>query len=197
MSPLPKKPKVRVVREGFILRRGDEIIDASSTVTLIDADDARIIVDTGSPRDLYVLQDDLRSLKVDVESVDYVINTHMHVDHCGCNDLFLHSKKVAHEAETPPLGTLTVVNDAVLVPGVMVAITPGHTPGSISVFVDSDMRVAVCGDAIPTVENFKSHLPPAVAFDRRLATMSMDRILEWAEVVVPGHGPSFSVVGKK
>lgn len=192
-----KKPRVRVVREGFILKRGGKIIDASSTVTLVEAGDARIIVDTGSPRDLYAIQEGLSELKVDVEAVGYVVNTHMHVDHCGCNDLFMHAKKVAHELEAPPVGFLTVRSDAALVPGVMVAITPGHTDGSISVFVDGEDRVAVCGDAIPTRANFASHVPPAVCVNRSLAMMSMDRIIQWADVIVPGHGPSFGVGAKK
>ncbi len=191
------KPRVRVVREGFILRRGGKIVDASSTVTLVEAGGHRIIVDTGSPRDLYAIQDGLAELKVDVESVGYVINTHLHMDHCGCNDLFLQAKKIAHEFESPPLGTMTVRSDAVLVPGVMVAITPGHTDGSISVFVDGDPRVAICGDAIPTHANFLSHVPPAVCVNGKLALMSMDRIVEWATVIVPGHGPSFNVSAKK
>ena len=191
------KPRVRVVCEGFIQRRGDRVVDASSTVSLVEAGDTKTIVDTGSPRDLYAIQDGLASLKVDVESIDYVVNTHMHADHCGCNDLFLHARKVAHEKESPPLGTLVVRSDAVLVPGVTVAITPGHTEGCISVFVDGEQRVAICGDAIPTQANFASHVPPAMNVNRKLALMSMDRIIQWAEVIVPGHGPSFAVGAKK
>lgn len=191
------KPRVKVVREGFILRRGDRVVDASSTVSLVEAGGSRIIVDTGSPRDLYAIQDGLAGMKVDLESIDYVVNTHMHIDHCGCNDLFIHAKKVAHEKESPPLGTLVVRNDAVLVPGVMVAITPGHTDGCISVFVDGEQRVAVCGDAIPTQANFATHTPPAISVNRRLALMSMDRIIQWADVIVPGHGPSFVGGAKK
>lgn len=191
------KPRVRVVREGFIHKRGDKIVDASSTVSLVEAGDSRIIVDTGSPRDLYAIQEGLAGMKVDLESIGYVVNTHMHIDHCGCNDLFMHAKKVAHELESPPLGTLVVRNDAVLVPGVMIAITPGHTEGCISVFVDGEQRVAVCGDAIPTHANFASHVPPAISVNKGLALMSMDRIIQWADVIVPGHGPSFSVSAKK
>jgi glyoxylase-like metal-dependent hydrolase (beta-lactamase superfamily II) len=78
----------------------------------------------------------------------------------------------------------------------MIRITPGHTSGSISVFVEGDRRYVMCGDAIPTRANYESMLPPAVHMDRKLALMSMDRILSWAEIVVPGHDPPFEVSEK-
>jgi len=184
-------PTVRVVREGFVVRDGPRIVDASSTVTLLDTPKGRFIVDTGSPRDADGLESALLKMGVSLASVDFVVNTHMHADHCGGNDLFSRARLIAHEFEDPPLGAVKVVGDMPLSTGVMIRITPGHTAGSISVFVESDRRYAVCGDAIPTKANFESMAPPAVHMDRRLALMSMDRILTWADVVVPGHDPAF------
>ena len=44
-------PRVKVLKEGTIVREGDRIVDASSSVTLIEAVGRLVVVDTGSPRD--------------------------------------------------------------------------------------------------------------------------------------------------
>ena len=191
------RPTVRVVHEGFVVRKNGEIVDASSTVAVIDSGDIRIVVDTGSPMDIYVLQSELQRAKIELESVNYVVNTHMHLDHSGCNDLFCNATICAHALERPPIGSLKVTGDVVLAPGVTLVLTPGHTAGSISVFVESARRYAICGDAIPTKANYTSHIPPAINLNRKLAVMSMDRILSWADVVIPGHGAPFDVARNK
>jgi len=196
MSAQDAAPVVRVVREGFVVRDGTRIVDASSTVTLLDTPKGRFIVDTGSPRDADGLESALGKMGVPLGSVDFIVNTHLHADHCGGNDLFPRARLMAHEFEGPPLGAVKVVGDMPVSHGVMIRITPGHTSGSISVFVEGDRRYVMCGDAIPTRANYESMLPPAVHMDRKLALMSMDRILSWAEIVVPGHDPPFEVSEK-
>lgn len=190
-------PKVRIVRKGFLVRKGDAVVDASSTVTFVEAGGKRIIVDTGSPSDADKLQSALKSMMVRPRDIDIVVNTHLHIDHCGCNDLFSNALVYAHQLEEPPIGSTRMSGAVTLVPGVELVPTPGHTRGSISVFVSSDRRYAVCGDAIPTKGNYETHVPPFVAFDKELATKSMDMILEWAEMIVPGHDEPFPVVGKR
>jgi glyoxylase-like metal-dependent hydrolase (beta-lactamase superfamily II) len=190
-------PKVRVVRKGFLLREGDAIVDASSSVTLVEAAGKRIIVDTGSPRDVDRLQLALKSMMVRPPDVDIVVNTHLHIDHCGCNELFSNALVYAHKLEEPPIGSTRISGAVTLVPGVELVPTPGHTRGSISVFVTSDKKYAICGDAIPAKGNYETHVPPFIAFDKELASKSMDMILGWAEMVVPGHDEPFPVVRKR
>jgi N-acyl homoserine lactone hydrolase len=187
----PSLPRVRLVRKGYLVREGDRIVDASSTITLVEARGRRIIVDTGSPAECYKLLSDLKSMVLRPGDVDIVINTHLHIDHCGCNDLFENARVYAHELEEPPVGNVRISGAITLVPGVEVVPTPGHTRGSVSVFVSSDKKYAICGDSIPTKANFETHAPPFIAFDKNLATKSMDMVLGWAEVVVPGHDEPF------
>lgn len=186
-------PVVRVVSEGFVVRDGTQIVDASSTVTLLDTDRGRFIVDTGSPIRAEALESALEKIGAPLESVDSVVNTHLHIDHCGGNGLFAQARLLAHELECPPLGAIRVADDIAVAKGVAVRVTPGHTAGSMSVFVEGDKRYVICGDAIPTRANYESKMPPAVHMDRKLAMMSMDRILSWAEVVIPGHDAPFAV----
>ncbi|MDH3364662.1 MAG: hypothetical protein OEM29_01440 [Thermoplasmata archaeon] len=75
--------------------------------------------------------------------------------------------------------------------------TPGHTAGSVTIIVEAEQRCAICGDAIPAKANYDAGVPPAIHTGRRLATHSMNRILSWAEIVIPGHDTPFEVARKK
>ncbi len=188
---------MRVICEGHIVREGDRVVDASSTVTLVTSRERLIVVDTGSPFRLDVLRRGLADALVAPADVDVVVNTHLHADHCGGNDIFTRASKLSHRLERPPIGSGHVDEGHELADGVRVACTPGHTAGSISVLVESRNRYAVCGDAIPTKANYEARAPPAVHVDRGLAVQSMDRIIEWADVIIPGHGAPFEALGKK
>ena len=193
-SPLPR---VRLVRKGFVVRKGDVVVDASSSITLVEASGKKIMVDTGASDQCDKLLFDLKSMMLQPKDIDMVVNTHLHVDHCGCSDLFENARVYAHELEEPPVGHVRISGAVTLMPGIEIVPTPGHTKGSVSVFVSSDKRYAICGDSIPTKANFETHVPPFVAFDKDLAMKSMDMILGWAEMVVPGHDEPFPVVRKK
>lgn len=190
-------PAVRVLCDGWLVREGGAVKDASSTVTLVESDAGVIVVDTGSPSCSDGLSRALSGLGVQPRVVRHVVNTHLHVDHCGSNDMFRDAVFYAHRLEDPPVGTRKISAEVELARGVRVVPTPGHTRGSVSVLVESDQRYAICGDAIPTKANYESHAPPAIHFDRALALRSMDMLLAWAQVVVPGHDHPFAVLGKK
>lgn len=190
------QPTVRVLCDGWLVREGGVVTDASSTVTMLETDVGIMLVDTGSRACADRLSEALSANSVRPKDVGHVVNTHLHMDHCGANDMFPDAVFYAHGLEDPALGTRRVSSETRLANGVRVVPTPGHTRGSVSVFVESDRRYAVCGDAIPTKANYDSHLPPAVHFDRGVALLSMDMILGWAWTVVPGHDSAFNVIGK-
>ncbi len=195
--PVVSIPRVRLVRKGFLVRKGDVVVDSSSTVTLVEAGGKRILVDTGSFADRDKLLFDMKSMMLQPKDVDIVVNSHLHIDHCGCNDLFENARVYAHELEEPPIGNVRLSGAMTLMPGVEIIPTPGHTRGSVSLFVASDKRYAICGDAIPTKANYENNVPPLVAFDKDLARKSMEIVLGWAKMVIPGHDEPFAVVAKK
>jgi len=192
-----KMPFVRPIWSGHIVREGDKVIEASSSVTLIEVGEKRIVVDTGSPKDEDRLVKVLARMKVDPDSIRYVVNTHMHIDHCGCNDLFVKARVVAHRSESPPAGSMRVSGRQELLPGIELVPTPGHSEGSISVFVSAGERFAICGDAIPTRANYDNWAPPFLNCNPELALRSMELIRSWADVIIPGHDVPISVGRKK
>jgi glyoxylase-like metal-dependent hydrolase (beta-lactamase superfamily II) len=186
-----------LVRRGFIERRGEVIVDASASVTLVEASGKRIVIDTGSPAECDKLLFDLKAVGLSPKEVDIVVNTHLHIDHCGCNEIFENAVVYAHQLESPPIGNVRISGSITLFPGVEIVHTPGHTAGSVTVFVMAEKRYAMCGDAIPTKANYDSHVPPFIAWDKGLAMKSMDAILASADVIVPGHDAPFEVRRKK
>ena len=191
------RARVVIVREGFITREGPEIKDASSSVSLVESGGQRLIVDTGSPRDCTALRSSLGDMGVPIDSIKHLVNTHLHIDHVGCNHLFRNAVTYAHALESPPIGTVKVTESLAVLPGVTIIPTPGHSYGSITVLVDGTKRYAICGDAIPTRENYQKHVPPFINVDPILALESMDAIASYAEIIVPGHGAQFEVIRKK
>jgi glyoxylase-like metal-dependent hydrolase (beta-lactamase superfamily II) len=188
---------VRPILDGRLVRSGDEVLDASSTVSLVVSADKRVIVDTGSSADSKLLRESLRAASVRPDEVDIVVNTHLHMDHIGGNSLFPNARFYAHRLESPPLGTIRISDQFELLPGVELVLTPGHTAGSISVLVHAERRYAICGDAIPTRANIENHVPPSININPRLALKSMDYLEASADVIVPGHEGQFEVVRRK
>lgn len=189
------KTRVVVLKTGSVLREGTLVKDARSSVTLIDAGAKRIVVDTGYLGEDGIITDSLAARGLSPTDIDFVVNTHLHLDHCGCNLLFRQSVFYADKRESPPIYFRQAVDGEELLPGVKFLSTPGHTEGSVSVVVKSEGKTyVIAGDAIPTVENYKDMIPPAININPKLAKKSMERILKIADIVVPGHDAPFEVL---
>jgi glyoxylase-like metal-dependent hydrolase (beta-lactamase superfamily II) len=178
-------PRVYLLKAGSILKDGSgTILDARSSVTLISTGTRRIIVDTGLKGEEKIILESLADRELNPEDIDSVINTHTHQDHTGNNFLFSRA-----ELLSPKEGDL-------IAPGVKIIATPGHTMDSISVVIESQNVVVLTGDALPTFSNYIKGVPPAHHVDREMACRSMSKILQIADVVVPGHDRPFSVRDK-
>jgi glyoxylase-like metal-dependent hydrolase (beta-lactamase superfamily II) len=131
------------------------------------------------------------------EDIDIVINTHLHFDHCGNNDLFPNAKfyvqaKEATYAREPERfqqasyikELFDVKADYKLIQGqfditdeVSVIPTPGHSVGHQSVIIKSDDAIYVyCGDAAPLKECLEKRNIPGVLYSSHEALKSIDRL---------------------
>lgn len=166
------------------------------TMWLVQGDGKNIIVDTGlGDNDWCVkyhhptMQNEdtkpinaLKNAGLTPDDVDFVINTHLHWDHCFNNDVFKGKKMYVQKAElefaadpllcqgqyyesdkigmTPPYlkvldDFVTVEGDHHLCDGIDLIFLPSHTPGSQGVLVNTtDGKYLIAGDAIGSYENW-------------------------------------------
>ncbi|HEU5325793.1 MAG TPA: MBL fold metallo-hydrolase [Candidatus Limnocylindria bacterium] len=140
-------------------------------VHLIDHPDARVLIDTGLTQlhpavvDMDPRLHPLREQGFDVASVDVVVNTHLHFDHCGGNHLFagtpIHVQRQELEdartqedytipewVDPPGVRYAPVDGEHELLPGVRLVPAPGHTRGTQVVVIEGGRRpVVIAGDA--------------------------------------------------
>jgi len=184
--------KLDILAVGNLIRNGNVIAEANSTSTLIRAGDVNIVVDTSTKLMEPAIKTSFRQIGVLPKDVSIVVLTHMHHDHCGNNELFKKAKFFVRKEECPEGRDLITVSDNIeIAPGVRLVHTPGHTKGSMSVFVNAERRYAIAGDAIPLEDNYRRMVPPGINYDADLATESIKCIADYAEVIIPGHGFPF------
>jgi N-acyl homoserine lactone hydrolase len=140
-------------------------------VHVIDHPEARVLVDTGMTElhpagaDLDPRLRPLSTPELDLASIDIVVNTHLHFDHCGGNHLFAgrpvyvqrqeledartrENYTIREWVDAPGVRYVPVDGELELLPGIRLVPAPGHTSGSQIVVVETGGRPAViCGDA--------------------------------------------------
>jgi glyoxylase-like metal-dependent hydrolase (beta-lactamase superfamily II) len=112
------------------------------------------IVDTGTAGSRDAIFEGLAALSVVPSAVRHIVLTHNHGDHIGgLSELEVELAGATVHAGAADIGairstlTLAELNDGDEVFGMGVIGTPGHTPGSISLF-DTGSGILVAGDAI-------------------------------------------------
>jgi len=163
-----------------------------------------------SPEDL------LKKVGLKCEDIDTVIFTHLHQDHTANVKRFPNAKLIVQSAEltealNPGFGSLwywpedykdlqfvTVTGDQEISDGIKVMLTPGHTPGSQTVLVETEKGVVAIAGMCSVMENFYPPelpkkffpgevIPSGILYDQRLMVESMVRIKHVADIVMPLH----------
>jgi N-acyl homoserine lactone hydrolase len=159
------RPKIAPVLVAELLVEGER---RPVYVHVIDHPDARVLVDTGMTELHPALVDfdprlvPLGEPALDLASVDVVVNTHLHFDHCGGNHLFagrpIHVQRQELEdalsqddytirkwVEAPGVRYEPIDGELELLPGVRLVPAPGHTRGLQVVVVETGGRPVVVG----------------------------------------------------
>jgi N-acyl homoserine lactone hydrolase len=159
----PAEIRVTAVRVAELLAEGEPM---PVYVHVIDHSEARVLVDTGMTQVHPAVADmdprvyPLNGQDFDIGSVDIVVNTHLHFDHCGGNHLFAGKPTYVQRQELddarnqddytipewvdpPGMNYIEVDGELELLPGLRLLPAPGHTRGSQIVVID--------GAAGPTV----------------------------------------------
>jgi N-acyl homoserine lactone hydrolase len=135
---------------------------------VIDHPDARILVDTGMT-ELHPAMADLdpriyplSTQEFDLASIDIVVNTHLHADHCGGNHLFAGKPIYVQRRElddarneddytirewvdAPGVEYLPLDGEHELLLGLRLVPAPGHTAGMQVVVVETGGRPIIAG----------------------------------------------------
>lgn len=155
------------------------------------------------------------------DDIDFIICTHLHWDHCQNNDCFPGKKVYVQKREVryaidplkghystyeaPAAGLVPIWvsagnelkiidGDTEIVPGIKVILTPGHSPGSQCVCVDTtDGVYLVAGDTINLYENWEGndlyeHIPGGIHVDLAEFEASFEKLekIDFKKIL-PGH----------
>ena len=185
-------------------------------VYMINAGDL-VLVDSGAGLSFDVLVNNIQSLDFNPHKLKAVIATHAHIDHIGALQQFKETYDVqiiAHEMDTASIeeGVNTgaevygvtyrpcLVNRVIKGPEsrlkfakyeLTVIHIPGHTPGSIAVYVDIEGKRVVFGQDIhgPYISEWGA--------DREKARSSLQKMIELkADILCEGHFGVYSPADK-
>jgi N-acyl homoserine lactone hydrolase len=140
----------------------------------------------------------IKALGYELEDIKFVINTHLHNDHSGCNHFFKNAVFTIHQREydwalqeNPPPGYIlqdyNSLNNVKLIDQetdffndgtIRIIETPGHSPGHCSLIVDLPKtgKIMLLGDAVYTRAQLEESRPSANVFDKELAILSIEKI---------------------
>lgn len=208
-------PSVELILQGYRLQT-DQGSPAFCGITLIRGS-RTILVDAGHPGRRSLLLEQLAARGLTPDGIDLLVLSHAHWDHALNVDLFPNAQILVSAAErkyaanprredwATPAYTGAVLErmrlqevsegDA-LDAGVRILETPGHSPGSITVLVESDAgTIGVTGDAVPTAASALEGVPYLVFFDEQTARESVAKIRSHCRVLYPGHDRPFRLDG--
>ena len=176
-----------VLHEGYVDDRG-----VCGTVSLVEDGDVRIVVDPGMVADREEILAPLVSLGLSPEDVTHVFLTHHHPDHTVNAALFGNATVVDFWAAYHGTDWTDHQGDGHRIsPHVSLILTPGHTHEDATLLVETDDGTVACthlwwrADRTPEID--------PLADDQAALEASRARVLELADIVVPGHGPPFHV----
>ena len=157
----------------------------------------------------------LREIGLSFSDIKMVIVTHLHWDHTGSLRFFQNCPIIVQKAEyrfafnpdsfaSPqymldhfdfPLNYQFVEGDSILLPGVSLIKTPGHTPGhqSLLVRLDNGSSYIFPGDAICLMDNLTLKIPSSNNWNNREAMDSLYRLEHLSHLldahIIPSHDP--------
>ena len=190
--------RVAVILPGLLVRtEAGIILDARSSVTLIRSEGLNILVDTSMVANRSMLLQALQTQNLTPENINVIVNTHCHRDHVGNNEIFPQAQIYAHQACMQKRNFIKINSFPYsLTREIEIWETPGHSWDSITVLVKFEKIYAITGDAIPLKGNYENWIPPVIHVDAEQAIESMKRIVEIADIIIPGHDSPFFIKKK-
>lgn len=172
---------------------------------------AKVMTPIFSPDQTVIIE--LKRLSLSPDDIDIVICSHLHPDHCGCNEHFRRATIFCHAAEVEaaratgaeqqgylsrewnqPGGFRTFDNEHDLFGDERIVLVPmpGHTPGLTvaRVALDRDGVFVLASDAAPLQANIDQGIPPKNTWNMDLAAAALAQLKgfrERGETVISAH----------
>ncbi|MEE2982860.1 MAG: N-acyl homoserine lactonase family protein [Pseudomonadota bacterium] len=157
----------------------------------------------------------LETVDIDIERIDFVVNSHLHFDHCGCNDKVVNAPVIIQKREwdwaTKPepdggyvRSDYDTGQDMKIIEGeydlfgdgsVVCIPTYGHTPGHQSLKIQTAKgEYVLTGDACYLRKTLEELALPGVMHDREQTIASLNKFRELqarGAQIIYGHDPEF------
>lgn len=172
---------------------------------------AKSIVPISKPGENLIAE--LQLVGLGAGDIDVVVNSHFHMDHCGCNEFFRKATVFCHARELEaarqpdaeqkgvlradwdhpmPIETIAGERDLFNDGRIVLLPLPGHTAGMTAALVGLDKSGAflLASDAVPLQENLQRDINPRNTGDVEASTRSMAeirRIGAGGATVIYGH----------
>jgi hydroxyacylglutathione hydrolase len=167
-----------------------------------------VIFDPGNPELLPARLDAMARDGIRPQDIGYIVNTHLHIDHCAANETFkkLSGARIALHPVQKEYYKLVVVDGARLFGLTPTEFTadlildgstleagdaswelvpaPGHSPECIC-FYDRTGKILVCGDVLFEMNTGRVDLPGGDAGDLKKSIEALSRLD--IETLLPGH----------
>lgn len=226
IAPLVLATAVRDLSQVLLMAPMGNGVDGAVLAWLLQSGDEKILVDTGfgamdtpdlknnfSRTPEQTLESQFGRFNIVPEEIRLVVNTHLHVDHCGGNCFlpnarFLVQKSELEYAQNPlpihrpaydvdlsPMDLELLEGDTQITEGVRTIVTPGHSPGSQAVLVDTGKGLyVIAGDTIThylcmDVSKGTSFWPGPLYVNLKEYYESLDQLRDLGGTILPGHDP--------
>ena len=175
---------------------------------------------------IYTFQEGLARWGLKPEDIDVVIHTHLHNDHCENDFLCSRASIYAHTEELKSIhnphpldfrymedyildveekGQIRVVEEDIeVLPGIRMMHTPAHTPGGMSIAVETASGTAVITGFCVIDENFNPPkeiralelevIPPGTLVNSYAAYDILLDVKKTADILIPLHEPRFASI---
>lgn len=187
--------EVKILIEGYAKEIKNGWL-ASSTVTLIESNNKKIIVDPGCNRKS--LLDELSKNNLKTEDIDFVFLTHNHTDHALLTGIF-ENAKVLDDDEIYDNDKQIEHHNKVPDTDIEIIKTLGHTSAHCSLIVKTNKGVyVIAGDVFWWMDDEEQKVDinktdQAHVSDMKELIESRKKVLELADYIIPGHGKMFKV----
>ncbi|AEE15329.1 metallo-beta-lactamase family protein [Thermodesulfobium narugense DSM 14796] len=175
---------------------------------------------------IYSFEEGLGKYGLTPEGIDIVIHTHLHNDHCENDSKCKNATFYVHENELKQIHNphpldyrymedfildveennqiVTLKGDTDILPGIKTIYTPAHSPGGMSVLINTEKgKVLITGFCVID-ENFNPPpqvlgmgmevIPPGTLINSYEAYDILVKVKELADIIVPLHEPRFAKI---